>query len=254
VQLALGSSNTIGVKTDSKITFVGGGHGTEIYGLFKHVAASPGGFWCGSKADTDIYGCYGLVNEGMGVPGIVFEKISLGGHHGCGIDTTGNLVCWGKSTQGQTTSPSGIFVDVSAGDAHSCAVSKDDKLSCWGDDTYKQSTVPSGTFALVGAGRQHTCALRKDGTLACWGDPYGGRTDPPKGIFKHVSVMGDCSCAVTTAGEIACWGYQCTFPSPPKGPFETVYTYGNIGTGGRACAMRKDGEVICFDYKSPTTF
>ena len=35
------------------------------------------------------------------------QSISAGGHHSCGVTTTGQGLCWGYNAQGQTTVPSG---------------------------------------------------------------------------------------------------------------------------------------------------
>ena len=78
---------------------------------------------------------------------LLFESVSIGTAHSCGLSRGGEIYCWGSNGFGQlgdgrTTSRSqptrvaegGPFVAVSAGGYYSCAVSRTGIAYCWGRD------------------------------------------------------------------------------------------------------------------------
>ena len=77
-----------------------------------------------------------------------------------------------------------IFETVSSGDAHTCGIRNDGTLSCWGNDWYGQATPLTGLFTQVSSGGLHTCAVKSSGAYVCWGNnDYGQSTPPPLNIF-----------------------------------------------------------------------
>ena len=84
-------------------------------------------------------------------------KISAGGFHSCGLNTSGGADCWGANGYGQlsgsanagvsTFSQPGPYVSVSSGDLHSCGLRQDGGIDCWGRNGDGQ--LDGGLFGTV---------------------------------------------------------------------------------------------------------
>jgi hypothetical protein len=59
------------------------------------------------------------------------------------------VACWGHDA----VNPEGLFEQVSSGDFHSCGVLKDKSLKCWGTPGNGQILPPIGKFLQVSCGR-----------------------------------------------------------------------------------------------------
>ena len=103
----------------------------------------------------------------------MFNQVSAGGFHTCGIlKTVNTVVCWGDNSLLQVTPPPGAFTQVSAGFWYTCGLKTGGTLVCWGDNYYGQATPPVGTFTQVSAGNSDptfACAVERDASVACWG-------------------------------------------------------------------------------------
>ena len=116
-----------------------------------------------------------------------WEQISAGAQHSCGVDTTGQVVCWGDSSDGQTSPPSRVFDTIDAGGFHNCGVSAGN-VYCWGRDTDKQvSDAPTaGSYAEVALGVKHSCSRNSSGNLECWGRDLSGCTTLLPAASRHL--------------------------------------------------------------------
>jgi alpha-tubulin suppressor-like RCC1 family protein len=135
--------------------------------------------------------------------GVLFDSVSAGQDHACGLSTAGTVYCWGTNTFGQlgtgNTTPqtaptlisaSGLsFTSVSAAAQFSCAVTTVNTVRCWGfNDNGQLGTAPGtpgsanptplevtgGPFRAVSATQGHACGILtggggQDGTVVCWG-------------------------------------------------------------------------------------
>lgn len=85
-----------------------------------------------------------------------FLQIDAGWGHTCGVETTGNLYCWGLNNYGQlgigtltdAASPQrvtipGTVAEVAVGLEHSCARTISGELYCWGNNAFRQLGVGS---------------------------------------------------------------------------------------------------------------
>jgi len=157
-----------------------------------------------------------------------FKLVECGGEHTCGIHNNGSTACWGNNDDGQAKPPEGLlFETISLGWHHSCGIivagtydnDEYSNLVCWGNDDYKQLKVPDGRYKAVAAGGGHTCALLENGGLSCWGDDKFGQTEHPRGVWAQVTSGGAHACAQLSASKsqqlMYCWGYK-AYDSDPE--------------------------------------
>ena len=148
--------------------------------------------------------------------GLHLRRLSVGGHHACGITaTTGAVTCWGRDFKGSTRPPSGEFVELSAGWDFTCGIRKGGRVACWGWNSDGQATAPGGTFTSLAAGYHHTCGVRADGAVACWGVNRAGQGDAPPGPFTQVVVSQCHTCGLRPSGKVACWGCDLSGATQP---------------------------------------
>jgi len=145
-----------------------------------------------------------VVVGGLGFS-ILPETFGAGGHHGCGVYTsgssTGELHCWGANDVGQvgdgTTTDREKPVRIGSASYWSqaygewrrtCAITTSNALYCWGRNTngqvgdgsttdrHKPAAV-SGSRAWddVDLGTHHTCAIDLKGHVYCWGQNAQGQ-------------------------------------------------------------------------------
>lgn len=183
-----------------------------------------------------------------------WETISAGETSTCGIDTSGQLWCWGDNTFYQlgngttqdSVTPSLVtsdtnWVNVASGAAHYCAIKADGSLWCWGWNSEGQTgtgsfgagagvTVPTRVgedinWIKLSLGNVYSCALKSDHTLWCWGKLPGSQNPSPATSpervtgdtdWSLVTVGGQHACAIKTGGSLWCWGLN---------------DYGQVGNG-----------------------
>ncbi|TNE93013.1 MAG: hypothetical protein EP330_00010, partial [Deltaproteobacteria bacterium] len=161
--------------------------------------------------------------------------------HGCAIDESGGLGCWGYNGDGQlgdgTQLPrrridrvSGTWTHVSAGWHRTCGIQADQSLWCWGWRPAQPTTpaywgfeptrVGTATWLDVSAGANHTCAIDTDQAMWCWGANNRAQvgidvtvttavaepTQSVAGTFTKVSAGVEYTCAIDTVGDVRCWG------------------------------------------------
>ena len=221
---------------------------------------------CGVTTSGKAY-CWGTASNGelgIGSPppgrseiplavtgGHLFDSVSAGGNHTCGITTDGKAYCWGRGGKGQLGS---MGADLT-------------------QDYREYEPLPvagNHTFESVSAGEEHTCGITTDGEAYCWGSASHGRlvngsaTDVRstptlvlgEHTFESVSADETHTCAVTTQGAAYCWGSgesgklgngpdldnQST-PSLVLGE----HAFASVSTGAtKSCGVTLEGEVYCW--------
>ena len=179
-----------------------------------------------------------------------FEQLSAGQSHTCGIDTAGEVACWGIPSNGQTVPPPGTFSEVASGWTHTCAINSGGLAECWGSDTHGQATPSGGTFAKLSAATYFTCGITTADEIECWGIDDASGSDfgqvtaaPTSGTFSEVSAGWGHACAIESpSGSVQCWGYDSNGQAtPPVGSFTKVAA-GHQHT----CALDGAGAVECW--------
>jgi len=208
--------------------------------------------WCWGDNRDGLLGVDPSVLSGSEVPrridlgGRARTKLSLSARHACVIDSTGELLCWGSSSEGQlgngtTTSRSspglvtGIppVADVSAGDARTCAITVDERLFCWGGSTFEP--LGDGTSGPFPTPREIR-AVPAGSTLAR-GEPFipAGFVLPPGAAPLGWGTNG--------SGQLATGSFATeSVPTATRFPPATEM----VSSGSVACALlATDRRMVC---------
>ena len=173
--------------------------------------------------------------EGTALGG--WTDVALGGHHGCAVNESGAVYCWGENFDGQlgdgTTDPhrrparvAGLppAVQVGASSRNTCALHRSGLVSCWGQNLYGQlgdgtttdRLTPAPVVGLTDAvylavGTNKACAIRETGTVVCWGFQSGGNALVPTPLPEVAGAVSlslkTISCAILDSGRADCWGW-----------------------------------------------
>ena len=165
--------------------------------------------------------------------------LDAGDAHACVVKTTGEVVCFGDGTDGETgvDGNPGVAdaVRVSSGSHHNCAVRSNGHVACWGRNVVGTvdpqapwndfittavdplASLPEPVEDAVDAAvtEYSTCVARSDGSVWCWGSPNrgdlpvgDGAPGPLDGVAEVVTLESGRMhvCALTRTGEAICWG------------------------------------------------
>ncbi len=175
---------------------------------------------------------------------ITFKQVDVGSSAVCGIQTNGELECWGLNDYGQLQAPKGKYKQLSVGQLHACAIKINGRLKCWGEPSgFPTRSGYRGLYTQVSAGDNHTCALQKNGRALCWGNNDYGELNVPPVKFKKIVAKANHTCGISESDALLCWGEESFLRYiPPSGQFLDVST-GTL----HGCAIRKgDQGVTCW--------
>jgi hypothetical protein len=205
------------------------------------------------------------------VPGIEARSATPGRRHGCALDRSGGVICWGTNQHAALGASDPAAADampiragavaVDSSDEHTCALLAGGSIACWGrnDDGRIELGGPAmiseprpidlGAEAhAIAVGYLHACAIvGSDRSISCFGLEDRYPISPPQELrgVSSVSTMLSDTCAVS-AGRVFCWGYfsgSSTTALPLAGDTEEVAA-GEF----HACARSGDGRVWCWPY------
>jgi alpha-tubulin suppressor-like RCC1 family protein len=170
-----------------------------------------------------------------------FKQMALATDHACGLEESGEVLCWGVNDAGETgVVPGVIFVDVpgitnavqvESSGVRTCALLDDGDVVCWGENwdgilghDGEGSALPRkieglGPAVHISTGARHTCVALRSGEVACWGEngssAFGDGTNESSitpvttlgaaGVTQ-VSAGRDHACAIRTDEQPICWG------------------------------------------------
>ncbi len=164
-----------------------------------------------------------------GVPVASAKVLTLEHKNGCGVETDGEIFCWGETAtkfqieDGRALPPpeGGDFVAITSDVVFSrysnyCAITDTGQADCWGTDYSANPYLPTARYrsvASVFAGYRGTCAVRggeiaSPGSIVCKRGRFGNSSPVlPPGDF--LSVTGGAfynACALDREGKAVCWG------------------------------------------------
>lgn len=210
---------------------------------------------CGVTLDGDI-ACWGHYSD-RPTDGPYVAIFGGGGNSTCALRSDGRACCWPSnlSASADLAAPGDVaFTNLAPGGYHGCGVDTDGEVHCWGGDDYDQASPPAGSFLALSAGSLHTCGIRSDHTLACWGvnaendaweegmNDHGQVDDVPSGTVDVLAAGSMGNCAIDSSGALSCWGYVY---DADEALFEQVATDVSFGTQGNLCIVAESGEVFC---------
>ena len=206
-----------------------------------------------------------LCIEGECSPMPAYKKVSAGEEHSCAIADTGELWCWGSSSEGQ------LGIGEEQGD--SCG----GNVQCKVSPTLVSFEVELGRIAQwseLSAGQDVTCAtLATDSSLWCWGSNDSGRMGAEsqisgsrepylvnEGSFTHLEIEQRSGCAIASDRSLWCWGDNGQGQSNPSSQETTQYgpaklqfasEWSDVAMGfAHACATKANGDLWCWGSNS----
>jgi hypothetical protein len=192
-------------------------------------------------------------------PGVKFLDIKGGGSHFLALRSDGQLVAWGRNSEGQCNVPllpaRLRYIEFAAGRFHNLARRSDGVIVSFGDNQHGQlqlPTLPSGVGVVeFAAGELHNVFYLSNNTLAISGSNFQGRMIPPSVPPGRAVVQVACgmrhSSALLSDGSVLSWSntnrlYVRDVPIPPVGSRWTKLSLGAFHTA----ALTSDGGLVCF--------
>ena len=174
-----------------------------------------------------------------GVPAASAKVLTLEHRNGCGVETDGEIFCWGTPFPEPDLEGNRVLPPPEGGDFVAIT-----------------SNVVFPRFS-------NYCAITDTGQADCWGTEYGDYTDPGASINRPypltdryrsvasvfaVGPRGTCAVRdveIASPGSIVCKGDSpgSSLPVPPPGDFLSV----TGGAATRACALDREGKAVCWN-------
>jgi alpha-tubulin suppressor-like RCC1 family protein len=276
--VACGETEGAGPNTGGSSTGGFGDAGSGEGGAGGDLDGGSGGDAGGAAGAVEPIGGAGSSST----PVVPRDRVAVGTLHGCAIDESEQIVCWGDPAvvgneydMGQTEPPPGDYVHVACQGYTCCAINTFDQAQCWGEiiglgasgdainvspgaietclvrtdhtglctrNAADSNDLP-GRYVQVSIGQtDFGCALTDGGAVDCWGNDDYGQTDVPSGTFSYISAGGAHACGIRLDGSVACWGRDDRGQASPQAGVFTHLSAGRIHT----CGVKEDGLVECW--------
>jgi len=168
-----------------------------------------------------------------------------------GITLTGQPVCWGSNSFGQTTAPliELPLTQINAGQNHTCAVDVSGQAVCWGLNGNRQLEPPENAkFVQVDAAFTSSCGILDNGDITCWSTDIARAPAPLTGPFVNLDIEDTGVCGLSDNGEIRCASGDLinppVNPPPANGPYSDL-----AATGDAVCGLDSDGLLDCTFFR-----
>jgi alpha-tubulin suppressor-like RCC1 family protein len=228
---------------------------------------------CGSLSNGEVH-CWGSFGfETIGLPSPPYnpffpthtplldnsKKLALGGTHGCAINATDDLYCWGNNALGQLATPyllvrqpysratnfTAKAQDIAVGDFLTCATSTAGEAYCWGTHDYatgeyladanpgytpRQHETLGSDVTTLRMGYGLSCVIKTDDSPWCWGTNVIASTEISTNEFYSVEARRVFPNAVYDVSS----GYDhfCVVEKPSRKVFcKGKNAYGQLGNG-----------------------
>lgn len=239
---------------------------------------------CAIASDNSVE-CWGAIKNDFDMPNLVANATPIPGFsnivslaegsaalHSCGLNSSGEIYCFGDSIYNQlgidehgvsnvgsegfqasavrVTNLSGVK-QVATGQTFTCIINNNDQVQCWGRNNYYQVGAVSGTMhespqtyfhvskaIKIAAGRNHACAINEtspgDQKIQCWGWNYNSYSNGNTYFSNaHSLVSSGPSGIPTTFTDISV--------------SEDTYDSSVVNKGERhGCAISSAGQVWCW--------
>ena len=166
------------------------------------------------------------------------------------VTVPGQVVAWGRATEGATTVPAGLsdVTVIAAGGEFSLALKENGTVVAWGDNTYGQTNLPLGLSGVtrISAAGEHSLAVKSNGTVVAWGDNSLGESTVPPGLSNVMAVAAGNwhSLALKSNGTVVAWGDdQFGQTDVPPGLSGVVAISGGDGW---SMALKSNGTVVAW--------
>lgn len=208
------------------------------------------------------------------LPGVQVDRLAGGGHTTCGIEPSGQAICWGNigifssdpaTGAGQTPVPvpgAPHAVDIALSASEGAVVLADGSVLHWGNAEAPLAMVPGITdavkVAVCSTWDKHppTCALRANGTVVCWTNitPVTPVADLAGVVQLSGAEYGNL-CARTGDGRVVCLTNYVAPGVINVTPLD-IHDAIDVSAGNKGvCAVRQNGSIACWDYSgNPTPF
>ncbi len=199
--------------------------------------------------------------------------IAMGVLHGCALDGTQHLECWGDNGSGEqvrTGGPqlmpaqppgiTGMVEGLALGGSHTCMIGADTYTYCWGTNAHGElgrgtmtpfepalKAVESGVltypfFTQVAAGGAHSCGLTANGMLSCWGSNDTGQLG--EGSVGGPPVAYATSSFNSVAKVVAGTGHTCIIDTSGHLRCFGNNAYGQLGDGTTTTTGTLGGAIL----------
>ncbi len=161
-----------------------------------------------------------------------YKDISADFHYALAINSNGEIVGWGSSTEYKYVNDN--YMDE--------CIEGSEYLEL----NYQVANIPAGSnYVSVSAGMAYSLALTSEGDIVSWGQNYylDKSFRFPKGSdFTKISVGTNFAMTLRSNGKIETWGYDYDYDIPEDLNFTDI-------SAGQGChvALRQDRTIHCFN-------
>ena len=175
-----------------------------------------------------------------------YRAISAGYSGGCVLTVQGIPACQSSPSPSEALPTSFTSLTVSW-TGHACALSESGEAVCWGGNSRGESDVPPGSWKAIDAGDLQTCGIDHAGRASCWGALSGQLPDAPTGRYVAVETSGYEVCLLTDAGQVHCRDAGGWEGDAALRRLDVEARVWQISVGlHRGCALTEEGSVICW--------